>query len=769
MACSATLPKATLNYIHKSLHLGSPTVLCNNSSDRPSISLFTAPIEKGHLESRMPLLDLVPEEARTWDPSCVDDDQWGPWLIPKTLVFIDDRMACCTLTTELINKFPERLRGCEARELICEYHSTMSAQALERNLLALREGICRIMVCTDAVGMGLDVPDIERVVQWRVPQWMTLASWWQRAGRAARDPEFSGVAIIYYEPSLIVPEDSPFCGRAENPAHLESVFGSIHADDDAANEVQDSAGDIDRQGKGKRRKGELPCEGQLLWYLNTKGCLREVAMHYLGAESEPRPAFGDAESGAPCCCRCYKASQVDPDLFEGIPVRKCTPFAGISDELEQATQTAPEDDVAFHDQEERPDSQDLQKAPGNRKSYARNRLAVRLSLEIWRHRVLGTHARFDRKLQPKHILSDSAISKLEAKCFDIATGADVVSAISGPKRNIVKHTRISACTDVLAKLIAHVVKTSDPPEPPHRARSGPHLPGPAKPMYSDQDIQTAENTTVAHMMKDANLELRNLDLTVANAKETARLQRASTYELRRLVFGGSQMSVISQTESVGNSVISKTYSQALSDTQRTDRDAMPPPPIPLKRGRGRPRGSKNKPKSQHSRPPSEASISSGDGTVTPGSSRPLPKRRLLPQDPDSDDQSDIQPREETPVIQPREETPVVQPREATPFKRGRGRPKGSRNKPKTQDASPLTPGGPSPAPALPDPPPLGIAASPDAVLPAASPDAVLPAASPGAVLPAASSASATALKRKRGRPKGSKNKPKAQSPPPPPQ
>jgi hypothetical protein len=750
MACSATLPKATLNYIHKSLHLACPTVLCNNSCDRPSISLFTAPIEKGHLESRMPLLDLVPEEAATWDPSCVDDDRWGPWLIPKTLVFIDDRMACCALTTELINKFPERLRGSEAREVICEYHSTMSAQALERNLLALRDGICRIMVCTDAVGMGLDVPDIERVVQWRVPQWMTLASWWQRAGRAARDPEYSGAAIIYYEPSLIVPEDSPFCGRPEIPADLESVFASMHhdPDDDDANEVQDSTGGIDRQGKGKgkRRKGELPCEGQLLWYLNTRGCLRDVAMHYLGSESEPRP-----EQGAPCCCRCYKASQVDPDLFEGIPVRKCTPFVGISDPPDADTQTAAADDVdvALYDHEEIPDSQNPQK--GNRKSCPRNRLAVRLSLEIWRYRVSDTHAKShrNRKLQPKHILSDSAISKLEAKCFDITNGADVVSAISGPKRNIVKHTLMAEYTDGLAKLIAHVVKSSDPPEPPHRARGGPYLPGPAKPLYSDQDIRTAENPKVAQMMNDVNLELRNLDLTVANAKETARVQRASTYEQRRLTFGGSQMSVISETESVGNSVISKTYSQALSDTQRTDRDAMPPPPIPLKRGRGRPRGSKNKPKRQPSLPPSESSISSGDGTVTPGSGRPPPKRRLLPLDPDSDDQKE-----------PRESTPVTQPHEATPVKRGPGRPKGSRNKPKTQDASPLTPGAPSPAPSQQDPPQVGIAASPDPILPAAS---------LASAPPAASSASATALKRKRGRPKGSKNKPKAQSPSPPPQ
>jgi superfamily II DNA helicase RecQ len=176
MACSATLPEATLFYIHKSLHLETPTVLCDMPTDRTNISLFTAPIERGQLQSRAPLLELVPTGAATWDPD-QSEPEWDPMDIPKTLVFIDDRMACCTLTTELINKFPDNVRGL-AEEIVCEYHSTMSQKALERNLQALRDGICRIMVCTDAVGMGLDVPDIERVVQWRVPGWLTVSGWW---------------------------------------------------------------------------------------------------------------------------------------------------------------------------------------------------------------------------------------------------------------------------------------------------------------------------------------------------------------------------------------------------------------------------------------------------------------------------------------------------------------------------------------------------------------------------------------------------------------
>jgi hypothetical protein len=399
MACSATLPEATLSYIHKSLHLETPTVLCDMPTDRTNISLFTSPIERGQLQSRAPLLELLPNEAATWDPDS-SDSEWHPFHIPKTLVFIDDRMACCTLTTELINKFPKNVRRL-AHEIVCEYHSTMSQQALDRNLQALREGTCRIMVCTDAVGMGLDVPDIERVVQWRVPGWLTVSGWWQRAGRAARHPDAAGAAIVYYEPSCQVKWDSPFCGMPDSEDDRELVYSAIKEHAGNNEEEEDDTPTI----AGKRRKkGSLPCEGELLWYLNTRGCLREVAMHYLGSKPEERPAFNEIEGGAPCCCRCYKKSKTNPDLFRGIPVRKCTPYVGDINE-----DSDPEDppfgpgdlgdDITESQQHSQwgpgdlgddiPSDSQQPSAPKSIPSSARIRLAVRLALRVWRVQSLS--------------------------------------------------------------------------------------------------------------------------------------------------------------------------------------------------------------------------------------------------------------------------------------------------------------------------------------------------------------------------------------------
>jgi hypothetical protein len=712
MACSATMPNMTLDYIHKSLHLETPTVLCDMPSDRPNISLFTVPIARGQIQTREPLLNLLPREAADWDPENFEEDRWSPVDIPKTLIFIDDRSECCTLTTELIKVFRKDIQASEGRDIVREYHSTMSAKALERNLKALQDGICRIMVCTDAVGMGLDVPDIERVVQWRVPPWLTVSGWWQRAGRAARHPDRKGMAIIYYDRSLRVPPDSPFRGQPDVEEDIEAVYSATL---EAAGEDADDA----PAAVGKRRKkGALPCEGQLLWYLNTDGCIREVAMHYLGSKPQLRPAFNENEGGDPCCDRCYKNSNVSPDLFACFGVRTCTPFAEASEDSE----------AECGDQPGIPDSQmpDSQ-IPGSQApalSRGRIRLAVRLALGVWRLQVIAKHISSDSRLRPKHLLPDTLISKLEKHCFDIKQASDI--AASGKRPDTWKHTRAAQHTSELAELIVHIVATATAPDPAPREAGEPITPGDPKPLYSDTEIANAETPEVSKLMQTANSELRQYDLISTNGKETARQKRKN----KRLQFAnrarGSQIaaSEIAGTESVTESVAPSVPESALSKTTfKTDRELMPPPPLPGKRPRGRPPGSKNKPRiaaSVTSDVSSLASASSGHDQFPPNKKQrrpgePQESRNLTPMAEMEDDQ-----------ITP--ETTGAGSPDAPAYKRPRGRPLGSKNKPKPP---------PTPSPQ-------------QTQAPADAPEAARGAPSEHGLGP----------KRRRGRPPGSKNKPK---------
>jgi hypothetical protein len=145
----------------------------------------------------------------------------------------------------------------------------------------------------------------QRVIQWRVPEWMTVSGWWQRAGRAARDPKVSVMAVIYYEPALKVDADSPFHASFDWPDELERVCTAIKMQTAETD-------DTDAEAITRRKKTALAREGHLLWYINSQGCIRDIAMHYLGSKPECRVPFDMDSQGAPCCDRCYKTARSAP-------------------------------------------------------------------------------------------------------------------------------------------------------------------------------------------------------------------------------------------------------------------------------------------------------------------------------------------------------------------------------------------------------------------------------------------------------------------------
>jgi len=58
------------------------------------------------------------------------------------------------------------------------------------------DGSCRIVVATVSLSMGMDLPDVERIVQFGLPPSPNLSDIWQRFRRAMRKREGQGVACI---------------------------------------------------------------------------------------------------------------------------------------------------------------------------------------------------------------------------------------------------------------------------------------------------------------------------------------------------------------------------------------------------------------------------------------------------------------------------------------------------------------------------------------------------------------------------------------------
>ena len=83
----------------------------------------------------------------------------------------------------------------EAGESVTLYHGKLRALERQQNQELFMSGARRVMVATNAFGMGIDKPDIRFVIHLQVPA--SLEAYYQEAGRAGRDGEAADCTLLY--------------------------------------------------------------------------------------------------------------------------------------------------------------------------------------------------------------------------------------------------------------------------------------------------------------------------------------------------------------------------------------------------------------------------------------------------------------------------------------------------------------------------------------------------------------------------------------------
>ncbi|WP_374581946.1 ATP-dependent DNA helicase RecQ [Pseudoduganella sp.] len=84
----------------------------------------------------------------------------------------------------------------EAGESVALYHGKLHATERRQNQEMFMSGARRVMVATNAFGMGIDKPDIRFVIHLQVPA--SLEAYYQEAGRAGRDREVADCTLLYF-------------------------------------------------------------------------------------------------------------------------------------------------------------------------------------------------------------------------------------------------------------------------------------------------------------------------------------------------------------------------------------------------------------------------------------------------------------------------------------------------------------------------------------------------------------------------------------------
>jgi len=162
LALTATATPRVRADIHRSLSLRQ-AVMVTGGFDRPNL-IFSVFRTHGKRTKVSEILRTVPGSAIIYAPTRIAVDRWTR--------FLD-----------------------QSGESVCAYHAGLSAGGRADAQLGWQYGRTRVMVATNAFGMGIDKPDVRSVTHVGLPS--SLEGYYQEAGRAGRDGRKAWATLLF--------------------------------------------------------------------------------------------------------------------------------------------------------------------------------------------------------------------------------------------------------------------------------------------------------------------------------------------------------------------------------------------------------------------------------------------------------------------------------------------------------------------------------------------------------------------------------------------